>query len=300
MMNKSIKKNTPLYNKRLTVFAYLFLSTISYVSYSQNYKENLKNDICTCIEEEIPSLYNLDKKFQECYQKHLTTYAELIDSQIEEGTDSEKYRRGQEIRQNLTNSLPIDLIYSCDTFYRLVEKRRNFSIQQLKAQADGSTLEKINQQLALNPNPNAYYQRGALHFALDDLENAEHDLRKAVSFDQGKNAVYMTMLVWILEEKKQYAEAKTILDELSLTHKQKDIAVLRAIIIRKMGGREDTPIIAKQDVPANTREKVNSRTTNRRGYRKNTNKSPSTEKKKQRPRNSETKTLDLFKIKKDG
>jgi len=252
------KRNSHIVYQLFQYVIGIFFTILGTALQAQDYQNRFKEEICTCIEEKGPSVRSLDGVYMACFREKLVNYTNAIDLDIQEKEPSLASIKRQQRRVELMILFQHELVYNCDVYYDLLEKGRQLQLITMRANTEASALKKMNENIALSPSAFSYSQRGALYFALDDLDKAKQDLEKTLDLNPYARDAQI-MLAWVLEEKGKYSESKMMLDELYTNKFQKDIAILRAIIIRKMGGRKDIPIFEKpSNQEGSIKERINS------------------------------------------
>ena len=96
----------------------LLVFTLVQVNYSQSYHDKFKSDICDCFEEKFYKLKRASSAYDKCFKEKLPSYASLIDAEIQEDNPKIKFSKGQQVRLELKKQYQVDLMYSCDLYYR--------------------------------------------------------------------------------------------------------------------------------------------------------------------------------------
>lgn len=230
------------------------LSTLK--GFAQDYKTKFKADICDCLEEEISSnARDLNKAYETCFNKSLINYASFIDAEIVEDNPKIKYQKGQKVRSQLKKDFQQEMVYSCDIYYSSIERQRKRLLYQGRAKAYVSDLKQLNQNVATHPTSSAYLLRGLKHFMLENLKEAESDLRKSIEIHPGTTRNMYSkqehvMLAWVLEEQGRIEEALEVLNKIEIKTYDKETPLLKAIVHRKLGGSK--VISSKQDDSSKT------------------------------------------------
>tara|TARA_R110002111_G_scaffold234473_3_gene295561 strand:- start:3570 stop:4478 length:909 start_codon:yes stop_codon:yes gene_type:complete len=217
---------------------------------SQTYETKFKTDICACIEEEVVNAIVLKTVLEKCFRQELTTYAELIDAEIDEDNINLKYQKGQLARRELFKKFKYEMVYSCDFYFNTLVARRQKTLEKNRLKTDSTSLERLNQRVAMSPNSSSYFARAKTQFTLRNLKAAEKDIRESIRIHPSTDKDIYTikeklLLAVILEEQKQFKEAILIYNEAYETTKDADATVLSAIANRKSGGVNVVPISQK-------------------------------------------------------
>jgi tetratricopeptide (TPR) repeat protein len=239
---------------RTVIFLFYFFILINLKTNAQSYKDSFSADLCTCLQEE-----NTNNKirqlslFDECFKKHLTDYAYLIDGKIDEIDKILKFKKGQRARLELSHYFKYELVYTCDFYYYTLMSGNQKLIEVARERADSTKLEQWNQNVAMSPNHEYYLQRARLHFKLGNLKEAEADIRQSLDINPYANTLMFTkgsklLLALVLEGQKRYDEAIAIYDQIYRGVYDTRTAVLRALVKRKSGAPFDIPKIAKQNM----------------------------------------------------
>ena len=119
------------------------------------------------------------------------------------------------------------------------EKERKYAADRSKAYH--GDLDKINQQLAMHPHSQMYFQRAKLHFNLSMLEEAKEDITHSIKIHPlaGEKNVHNTqenlLLAMILEKQKQYGQSAALYKEIHTAVPIVEIAILHAVVHKKAG-----------------------------------------------------------------
>lgn len=247
MKNKKLKKKH---------FIFLLLFLFSFDNYSQNYLDEYKADICSCIETKKTTLTAVDNIFKACFTKNMTTYAIFIDAEIKEEDKVLKYIKGQKLRQELQQKFKYELVYSCNAYFDLIEEKKQHVLQQYRnRKIDSTKIDKLNETVAMQPHWANYFNRGQYYYFIGDLKKAEKDMLKSIeenpiSETYLANTQEKLILASIYEEQKRYAEAIAIYDVINSRTVIPSVAVLRAIVSRKSKGYIMRPVeVTKKETP---------------------------------------------------
>jgi tetratricopeptide (TPR) repeat protein len=213
-------------------------------SYSQNYQESYKTDICSCIETNRKKdiFLTAGKIFNTCFTKHMVKYADFIDAEIKEEDRTKKYIVGQKIRRELQEKFKYELVYSCNAYIDIIETKRQSVVQQYRSKKiDSNQIDKLNETVAMLPLWANYYNRGQYFYYIGDLQKALQDVKKSIEdnplFDNYlATAQQHILLATIYEEQKKYDKAIAIYDAINSKISNPDIAILKAIVARKRNG----------------------------------------------------------------
>lgn len=211
------------------------------LSNSQSYETKFKADMCACMEGEVVNARVLKTVLEKCFRQELTTYAVLIDAQIDEDNINLKYQKGQLARRELFKKFNYEMVYSCDFYFNTLVTGRQKAMEKKRLKTDSTDLEHANQRVAMSPNSSAYFKRAQTQFYLGNLKEAEIDIRESIRVHPYTDKEMYTIkeklvLALILEEQKQYKEAIVIYNQAYEYTKDVDAAVLSAIANRKSGG----------------------------------------------------------------
>ncbi|KJD33630.1 hypothetical protein PK35_07295 [Tamlana nanhaiensis] len=223
----------------------LFSITILFISFvvnSQDYAENFKGDICQCMQEKGVNLKTIDNVYEDCFNASLVSYASLIDSEFNDENVTVKFSKGQVKRRELKAQFKYELIYNCDIYFSTINRGIELVKEKARLTSDASQLQKQNEYVAMHPSYISYFQRAQLHYRLDDLENAKKDLFKSIELDySGKNDKgardQKLLLAQIYEDQKQFNKAIEIYDKLFLNVYDHKVGLLKAIAVKKSGGK---------------------------------------------------------------
>jgi len=211
-------------------------------SYSQNYEEKFKTDICNCLQGKSHGRNTVTSLYQDCFRQKLTTYATLIDNSIQEEENNHlKYLKGQQLRRALNTQFQYELVYSCDFYFELLENEKERKYAADRANTYQGDLVKINEQLAMHPHSQMYLQRAKMHFNLSNLKEAEEDVLQSIKTNplSEENIAYTvkekTLLAMILEKQKHYNKAAAIYKEIYGVLPNVEIAKLHAVVHKKSG-----------------------------------------------------------------
>lgn len=285
----------------------LLSAVLFYINcHSQNYQENYKADICSCIEaNKNEKIQTADKIYNACFTKHMIKYAVFIDAEIKEEDKTKKYIVGQKIRRELQEKFKYELVYSCNTYVDIIEKKRQRVIQQYRSKKiDSTKINKLNETVAMQPLWANYFNRGQYFYYIGDLQKAERDVLKSIEDNPLLNSdmaisPQRILLAMIYEEQKKYAKAIAIYDAINSKTITPSIAMLRAIVSRKSNGYRIPLEPHSSDSILNPELPKKPRITNRtRTAQKNTNTRKTSQENNMQKQKDSTKSLrSLFKLK---
>lgn len=214
--------------------------------YSQNYLNNFKSDICQCLQEKNVTYKNVDYEYNNCFIKNLVSYADMIDSEIQIEDQTKKYIEGQKIRNNLKKKFSYELMYSCDAYFYVVE-RGVFKVKENARQnVDSTQLQKFHELVAMSPKWQSYLYRAQHYYKLNDLQNAEKDILKAIELSPYKNnnkriRAEKMLLGQIYEDQGKYSDAIQLYDKIAINELDTQVEIIKAISVRKRDGRYIPP-----------------------------------------------------------
>ncbi len=257
--------------KSKKLFFYTLILSLPLYSFGQ-YEQAFKNGICGCLEVKGSSAKTIKKDYQNCFREVLPTYVGQVDASVTAEDASHLKVLRLKKRQELLKDFESQLIYNCDFYFKTIEKGRTAQLAVMRAHADEGKLKKINEIAALSPNAGTFLQRGVLHFSLENIKEAEEDFKQALE-DNLRNPQANIMLAWLYEEQGNFTAAKQQLDKAFYHESQTDIALLWAIVNKKIGGSSGAkpqienlnkntptlskgkPVLDKKEKPVNRRDK---------------------------------------------
>lgn len=255
-----MKKNKGFRLKTLFLLSFLLFSILNI--HSQNYLNSFKSDICQCLQDKELSARMIDNQYDKCFSKHLVSYAQLIDNDIQEEDITKKYLEGQKVRRDIRFKFRHELMYSCNAYFYAVE-RGVFNQKQLaKKRGDSTQLQKYHELVAMSPNWSSYLYRAGEYYKLNDLKHAEQDVLKSMELspykdnDLGERGEKF-LLAQIYEDQKRYSEAIKLYDQIVLGDIDYKTNMLKAIVVRKNQGKYKLPNSDVREVVDKTKTNTN-------------------------------------------
>ncbi|MEP3838862.1 MAG: tetratricopeptide repeat protein [Algibacter sp.] len=293
-------------------FIFLMILLWGLNSYSQNYESNYKTDICACIEAEQNTRQLADNIYNACFAKHMITYADLIDSQINEADKTKKFITGQQVRRDLNQKFKYELANVCDAYVDIIESKKRHLLQEIRTKKiDSSRIDQLNQTVAMVPNYYSYFNRGQYYYYIGDLNKAERDVKKSIEDNPlNQNGISTPqeslLLALIYEEQKKYSEAIAIYNAINTKAINPSIELLKTIVYRKSNGyvlttknvedKKVESIVAKETtekITVNRRQRTATRISEAKTEQKQNNTTPTTIAKKQTTIKSKDSTKNL-------
>ncbi|MCA0131931.1 hypothetical protein [Winogradskyella alexanderae] len=227
----------------IALFVFIILCPTKFSA--QDYNDQFKNDICDCLEDKFYKLKRASSAYDKCFQEKLPVYASLIDAEINEENTKVKFSKGQLARRELKKRYQIELMYSCDLYYRAKEEEYRKKMAKGVTEVSFADLKSLNEMVAMYPKAISYMFRAKTHFYLGNLKQAEADIIESYKIDTGRlNSLEekqrKVLYALILQEQRRYAEAGKLYDEIYETSKDIEAAIYRAMVNRLNG--DDPPI----------------------------------------------------------
>ena len=216
--------------KTLLFIITLLFSTPSFGQDSLDKKFSI--DVCNCI--------NQTKNFTEadflsCFQTAMEKNNELILKECKTLYNDTSYQTGYKFGQELYGRVSVSMVYSCKTYYNLMDTLRYSALQGLDKDSIKNEIQNMSKSDPKTWNKDFFTQRGVMYFQISDLDNALKDFDNAIKLDQyALQSIYFK--AWTLELKKNYDEAFLLYSNLALLTKKNDFNIFAAIIKQKKNG----------------------------------------------------------------
>ena len=242
-----------LKNSKFYIFFFLIygLANVN----SQNYLNNFKSEICECLQQKELTYKNIEHEYNNCFKSKLVNYATIIDLNIQEDDKTKKYIEGQKIRRNLKMQFQHELMFTCNTYFYTIERALFKFKEKAKLLGDSTQLQRHHELVAMQPNWNSYFSRAKEYYKLNDLKRAENDVIKSIEVspfdinDKRRMRAEKLFLAQVYEDQKKYSEALNVYNDIDLGDIDKDVKILKAIVVRKRDGNYEFPFLNEdQDV----------------------------------------------------
>jgi tetratricopeptide (TPR) repeat protein len=187
---------------------------------------------CDCITKILDTEKKDENAFNTCFIKSIGKDTILIKKECQklygDTTAATSYKFGNDFFKR--NS--VNLIYTCDTYFKLLDSTRYEQINSLNKDSIQSSITSLNM-----TNPNTWdkdflVKRGLFYFALADYPNAQKDFDSSLVKDPNTlQSIYFK--AWIFEIKKDYDSAIKLYSDLAVLTKMNDFNIFAAIATRK-------------------------------------------------------------------
>jgi tetratricopeptide (TPR) repeat protein len=187
---------------------------------------------CDCIAKLLYTEKKDDNAFTNCFIK--STGKDTILLKIEcqkiygDTTASAFYKFGTDF----FNRNSVNLIYTCDTYFSILDSTRYIQINSLNKDSIRSSIASLNMTNPKTWDKDFLVKRGLFYFALADYVNAQKDFDSSLTLDPNiLQSIYFK--AWIFEIKKDYDNAIKLYSDLAILTKVNDFNVFAAIAKRK-------------------------------------------------------------------
>lgn len=190
---------------------------------------------CDCITQILDTEKKDDNAFNTCFIKSIGTDTLLLKKECQiiygDTTSTIFYKFGNDFFKR--NS--VNLIYTCDTYYKLLDTARYIQINALNKDTIRYSITSLNMTNPKTWDKDFLVKRGLFYFALADYKNAQKDFDSSLTLDPNTlQSIYFK--AWILEIKKDYDNAIKLYNDLATLTKVNDFNVFAAIATRKKNG----------------------------------------------------------------
>ncbi len=187
---------------------------------------------CDCITKILDTEKKDDNAFNTCFIKSIGKDTVLIKRECQkiygDTTAETSYKFGNDFFKR--NS--VNLIYTCDTYFKLLDSTRYEQINSLNKDSIQSSITSLNMTNPDTWDKDFLVKRGLFYFALADYVNAQKDFDSSLTLDPNTlQSIYFK--AWIFEIKKDYDNAIKLYSDLAILTKVNDFNIFAAIAKRK-------------------------------------------------------------------
>jgi tetratricopeptide (TPR) repeat protein len=203
------------------------------ISFGQSILDkNVSIEVCNCISQSK----NLNEEdLFNCFQKAMEKNSDLILIECKTLYNDTSFQTGYKFGQELYGRISVSMIYSCKSYYNLMDTLRYSALQGLDKDSINAVISKMNKNDTNAWNADSFTQRGVMYFQIADLDNALKDFDNAIKLDpDALQSIYFK--AWTLEIKKNYDEAFLLYSNLATLTKRNDFNILAAIAKQKKIG----------------------------------------------------------------
>jgi tetratricopeptide (TPR) repeat protein len=192
----------------------------------------ISSDACNC----MTSTKNLNEEnFLTCLQDAMKKNGELILKECMALYKDTSEQAGYKLGLELYERISVSMIYSCKTYYTLMDTLRYSALVGLDKDSIRHSIINMSNSDKKNWNTDFYTQRGVLYFQIADFNNALKDFDNAIALDKySLQSIYFK--AWVLEINKKYDEAFLLYSDLALLTKKNDFNIFAAIAKQKKKG----------------------------------------------------------------
>jgi tetratricopeptide (TPR) repeat protein len=218
--------------RTFTSLFFLFIFTASFGQSTLDKKYS--NDVCACLDSLKGHTLN-EQNFTDCFQTAMQQNSVLILEEVKKKYGDTSEANGYKFGQELWNRVSVSLIYTCNTYYNLMDTLRYSALKGLNKDTIKATITTLNKTDLKKWNKDFYTERGVMYFQLADFDNALQDFDNAIKLDTNSlQSIYFK--AWLLEIRRKYDEAINLYDRLFLLTRRNDFKIFAAIAGRKKNG----------------------------------------------------------------
>jgi tetratricopeptide (TPR) repeat protein len=215
--------------------ALIFIASLFAVSVSfgqDSLEKKVSSDVCNCIDH---SNTLTEKEFLNCFQAGITKNSDLFIKECIALYNDTTYETGYKFGQELFGRISVSMIYSCKSYYHLMDTLRYTELRGLNKDSIKNVILDMNKSDPQAWNSAFFTERGVMYFQISELENALSDFNNAIRLDQ--NAIQsMYFKAWVLEIKGNYDEAFLLYSALAISIKKTEFNIFAAIAKQKKSG----------------------------------------------------------------
>jgi len=217
------------------IFLYIFFSPISIFGQSPVDKI-MSKATCDCISSLLNPAGQDKKAFNECFLNAVGINKGLLTKEClalyGDTTNEAFYKFGDDF----FNRNSVNLIYSCDAYYEILDSARYLQINSLNKDSIHALIKSLNITEPQTWDKAFLLRRGLFYFAVNDYNNAMNDLNASLALDPTiTQSIFFK--AWIFEIGKNYDEAIKLYNDLAVLTKEKNYNILAAIANRKKSNR---------------------------------------------------------------
>lgn len=187
---------------------------------------------CDCINKILDTQAQDAITFNTCFLKSIGKDTLLIKNECKKlygDTTSEAYYK---FGNDFFKSNSVNLIYTCDTYFKLLDSTRYEQINSLNKDSIRVSIASLNMTKPNMQDKDFLVKRGLFYFALADYVNAQKDFDSSLIIDP-KILQSIYFKAWIFEINKDYDTAIKLYSDLSILTKMNDFNIFAAIAKRK-------------------------------------------------------------------
>lgn len=192
----------------------------------QALKDNLANELCTCLDEQQDKAENGKELLETCGEiamqqvevELMEAMAEKMGLDAAEFTEEEGYQKGYEFGATLMQKVMVDMVDDCDIFYQLIDKNRqagkNDLITLFKELYTDNDEEIIKNYLDEDDtNPEKIFAIGMYFYANGKPELAEKNFQSLLAIEEHFETASV-LLSYLYEDAGRYDEAILLYEKL--------------------------------------------------------------------------------------
>ena len=189
-------------------------------------------DVCNCISQ----TKNLtEENVFSCFQKAIEMNYDLVLKECMLLYNDTSEQAGFKFGQELYGRISVSMIYSCKTYYTLMDTLRYSAFRNFDKDSIKNSITEVTKTDPEKWDSDFFTQRGVMFFQVNDLDNALKDFENAIKLDQyAFQSIYFK--AWSLELKKNYDEAFLLYSSLATLTKKNDFNIFAAIVNQKKNG----------------------------------------------------------------
>ena len=211
----------------------VLISLISIQSFSQEFKENFKKDVCECFTSKSDTII-LDKDyFIECFTAFAPKYQSEIDKLTDKNSSLSEFEQGRIIGRNLFLEIQNSLIHSCDSFYLFMLKSKEVSRTKMKNESTLSKIDSLSILIKDKSNIQNIWVRGKYYLAFNEYKKAEEDFKNCLKININYAQAHF-FLGWTYELEENYVDALKEYKKAYELTQNKGINLMIEIVNRKI------------------------------------------------------------------